>query len=460
MKSLIKIYRRYILTALLIIILLILCNIAVFLSMFFKYSKYYNGIIVIGNMNDIAESILWTDEGKNSSPYLSEEGIALMQLDKYIFAFILSPDGNMVWEWNVPDSLPVQYSSADIASMSKWYLQDYPVKVWRYEDYLLVCGQERNSAWKYNLQFPQAFMNGLVDYFGYGILLNLSVILGIILIAGYLFYRSLRPITKGIDDLAEGNTVSLPEKGIISEICRKLNKTSLTLEEQRDALNKRDNARTEWISGVSHDIRTPLSMIMGYADSLSADTSLSEEHRRQAEIIMHQSTTIKNLISDLNLTSKLEYNMQPLRLEPILLSAFLRSAAASFLNEGLEECYSITLAISEDMEKVTISGDQKLLMRVFHNLIGNSIQHNPNGCQIDLTATMLGSLACFISIRDDGCGIPKQIIQILEGKTQPHNSAPHIMGLRIAKQIILSHHGNFHFSQDGHAVIIELPVIA
>ena len=87
------------------------------------------------------------------------------------------------------------------------------------------------------------------------------------------------------------------------------------LEQQRWNLEKRDTARTEWISGVSHDIRTPLSMVMGYADNLENDAALPEEARKQAGIIKEQSLKIKTLIEDLNLTSKLEYQMQPLRME-------------------------------------------------------------------------------------------------------------------------------------------------
>ena len=62
---------------------------------------------------------------------------------------------------------------------------------------------------------------------------------------------------------------------------------------------------------VSHDIRTPLSMVMGYAGQIEDNESLPESERKKARIIRQQSTKMKNLINDLNLASKLEYNMQP-----------------------------------------------------------------------------------------------------------------------------------------------------
>lgn len=72
-------------------------------------------------------------------------------------------------------------------------------------------------------------------------------------------------------------------------------------------------ARANWIAGVSHDIRTPLSMVMGYAGQLASSSCLETEDRKKAIMIMKQSERMKNLINDLNLASKLEYNMQPIK---------------------------------------------------------------------------------------------------------------------------------------------------
>ena len=88
-----------------------------------------------------------------------------------------------------------------------------------------------------------------------------------------------------------------------------INKTSERLIRQEADLNRRDSARTEWIAGVSHDIRTPLSLVMGYASQLEEDDNLPPEAREKAAVIRSQSERIKSLVSDLNLASKLEYAM-------------------------------------------------------------------------------------------------------------------------------------------------------
>lgn len=459
MKSLIKIYSRYILTACLLIFLLIAANIIFLIGTIIHYASYYHGSLTYGSMHDIAEEIIPHPSERDDILSLSEEGIKLLQKNSYCFAFILSPSGDMIWKWKVPEEFPSHFSSGDIGAFSKWYLHDYPVKVWRCEDSLLVCGRPKYSAWKYQIEFPESFIANLGSYLKYALMINLALLLSFLWIAGCRFYISLRPLAQGIDTLADGNMVSLSEKGVTAELCNRLNQTSLILKEQKEALTKRDDARTEWIAGISHDIRTPLSMIVGYADNLSADDALSAKQRKQADIIKQQSFVIKKLIEDLNLTSKLEYHMQPLSISKFLLAPFLRSLVVAYLNNGLENRYEVELSISDSIENIYIEGDEALLNRAMNNLIGNSVRHNPAGCLIRISAMPLNDNVCSICIHDDGTGIPEQVIQTLKGNAPASGGKPHIMGLRIARQIVLSHQGNFYFSSDRHGVIMEFPTI-
>lgn len=468
MKSLMRIYSRYILTACLLLVLLLAANILFLVGCTLHYAAYHQGSLILGNIDDIAEEIVRHPGENKGEPFLSEKGIRLVQKSQYCFAFILSPSGDIIWQWKMPEEFPSHFSIGDVASFSKWYLYDYPVKTWRYEDYLLVCGQPRHSAWKYHLEFPEAFMDNLGLYFRNMLLINLFLLTLVLLIAGCRFSASLRPLAQGIDRLAEGNAVSLPEKGLTAGLCERLNQTSRILTEQKEALAQRDNARTEWISGVSHDIRTPLSMVMGYADSLSNNCSLSPLQHREADIIKQQSLVIKKLIEDLNLTSKLEYHMQPLKAEAFLLAPFLRSLVVAYLNEMQGKNYDIELNIQDELESTYMNGDKALLGRAMDNLIGNSIRHNPRGCSIAVSAMLLNSSVCSVCIRDDGIGIPEQVVQALTGETSSQDSLssaeapspekPHIMGLRIARQIVLSHQGNFYFSTDRHGILMEFPV--
>ncbi|MFR3752980.1 MAG: sensor histidine kinase [Enterocloster sp.] len=77
-------------------------------------------------------------------------------------------------------------------------------------------------------------------------------------------------------------------------------------ERQRRQLGRRDEARTEWIGGVSHDIRTPLSLVMGYADMIESQPETEPEVRKKAALIRKQSLRIRDLIEDLNPGFQLE----------------------------------------------------------------------------------------------------------------------------------------------------------
>ncbi|MGV2686794.1 hypothetical protein GNF82_21235, partial [Clostridium perfringens] len=79
----------------------------------------------------------------------------------------------------------------------------------------------------------------------------------------------------------------------------------------------------------------PLSMILGYASELEDQSELSAEHKQQAAIIRRQGERLRSLVSDLNLVSMLEYDMQPLQLKSIRLSALARQVVSDFLNNGL-----------------------------------------------------------------------------------------------------------------------------
>lgn len=76
--------------------------------------------------------------------------------------------------------------------------------------------------------------------------------------------RSIKPIVSGIQSLPLGEPVYVREKGLLAELAVNINKTSELLRAKNDQLRKKETARANRIAGVSHDIRTPLSMVMGY----------------------------------------------------------------------------------------------------------------------------------------------------------------------------------------------------
>ncbi len=96
----------------------------------------------------------------------------------------------------------------------------------------------------------------------------------------------------------------------------------------------------------------------------------------------------RSLISDLNLTSRLEYSMQPLRMEKVYLVELARQVVCEFLDGGLDARYQIVFDSSQESETASIMGDEALLKRALYNLIQNSVIHNPKGCVISVSVSV------------------------------------------------------------------------
>lgn len=454
MKNLLKIYGKYIAVTWGVILLLLAGNIGV---MFYIVVQLQRDNISLVGLGDL-ETELFEENENNAVLKMQPDGEELLRERGYVFLFVLDDEGNVIYDWQCPDSFPDHYSSGEIAAFSKWYLQDYPVRVWRSKYGLLVAGYEKNSIWKYTVEFSMEFMDKLGEFFAIAFWINLFIILFVIGYLGYRFYLSLQPFTEGVKKLSQNRKIHLAEKGTMSELAVQLNQTSDMLERQRTSLEQRDSARTEWIAGVSHDIRTPLSIIVGYADELENNETLDFEGRKKAEAIKIQSMKIRQLIEDLNLTSKLEYHMQPLRVKEFYPAALLRSLVAETLNEGDDERYEITLSLDHSFSEIRMRGDEELIARAVRNLIQNSIRHNSRGCHIEVTGTVSAN-GIIMAVSDTGIGIPKAVIEALEeGKeVQYDQKKPHIMGLRIAKQIVLAHKGDFAITREGHLVSMRFP---
>lgn len=262
-------------------------------------------------------------------------------------------------------------------------------------------------------------------------------------------------------------TVRIPETGLFAELAASINKASEILQTQNRQLRKKETARANWIAGVSHDIRTPLSMVMGYADQLEQDPRLGQDSRKKAAVIVTQSRRMRNLINDLNLASKLEYNMQPVNLIRQNLVALLRQVAVDFINMDIDAKYPVIWETKEALTVCPAEIDKGLVKRAVSNLIQNCMYHNAQGCSIFVRVETEESHAVIV-VEDNGSGADDEQIEQL-------NRAPHYMvcdenttkqrhglGLLIVKQIMAAHGGTVkigHSSYGGFCVKLSLPIV-
>jgi signal transduction histidine kinase len=354
-------------------------------------------------MEKLSDALIW-----DGTAY-SFTGDAL--LEEGCWAMLLNQEGQVVWSLRKPEEVPEQYTVSDVAAFTRWYLSDYPVQSWVREDGLLVVGSPKGSIWKHDIAMSTQTLLQTPIWFLVFFLLALGSVLGLAWLAVGRWFRQDQQL--------------------------------------------RDAARSNWINGVSHDIRTPLSVVMGYAAQLEKSPDLTPEHKRQAAAIRAQSQVIRDLVNDLNLTMRLDCEMQALRKEPLRPAAFLRQTAADFLNGGMGSGFDFEMDLPQT-PLPEIEADPFLLRRAVNNLLTNCVRHNAPGCSICLGARAEG----------------QELILWVEGGTmlgtalpdssqplEPDGGAAHGTGLRLVAQIAAAHGGKAEFhSGTPYRCELRLPV--
>jgi len=460
MKNILKLIRRFVITIILSIFLLIFLNIFLFEFIFFKYSTD-------DSPSDKTFEIAKMIKFKDRKYFLPDKEISNLKKQN-IWAIVIDNDSKkVIWQTeNLPGEIPKEYSVFDIALFSHAYIKGYPVFTAKIRNDLLVLGYPKDSYWKYSTAtWNYRLIQNVPNFFLTFLISNIFFVFLIYIFSNSKLLKSVNPIIKGIQDLPKDKPVNIDEKGVLSELAKSINKTSEILQNQREQLRNKDTARANWIAGVSHDIRTPLSMIMGYASQLKTSSNLSEEMAKKLSVILKQSERIKNLINDLNLASKLEYNMQPFEKKKENAVAVVRQVIVDFLNMDIDEKFPIEWKTKNEFISCFVNVDKNLIKRALANLIQNSINHNENGCTIYVSVKE-DEKNCIICVEDNGIGVSYKELEKLNNT--PHymvcdkntTEQQHGLGLLIVKQIMDVHNGQVemkHSEYGGFKVVLQIP---
>ncbi len=460
MKSISKLIRRFVGIMTLSTILFSILNVAFFAIVFVKNTSTFSP----WDMADhVAAALLLTDD----CYCISDDVMAKLKEENAWAVLINNDTRQVVWQTdNLPNNIPMQYTLSDIAELTRGYVDGYPTFTGEAQNGLLVLGYPKDRFWKHTrASWDYNFIADLPKNTIIILAINTVLIFLIYVAANTKLLHSIRPITNGIQDLSSGSPVCIKENGMFFELAKKINKTSEILQMQAEQLRKKETARANWIAGVSHDVRTPLSMIMGYAGQLESSKNLSEIERKKASVIVRQSKRMKDLISDLNLASKLEYDMQPITMKQENAVSIIRQVVVDFMNMDIDDRFPIEWKTVDTLSACYINADKDLLKRAISNLIQNSINHNENGCVIYASVNDDNN-TCKICIEDSGIGASDEQIDKLNNT--PHymvcdtntTEQRHGLGLLIVKQIIKGHNGEIligHSKYSGFKVELIIP---
>ncbi|MFS0873977.1 sensor histidine kinase [Paenibacillus xylanilyticus] len=165
-----------------------------------------------------------------------------------------------------------------------------------------------------------------------------------------------------------------------------------------------EQSREEWMTGISHDLRTPLTTVQGYGHLLeSGQFSWSEDELREVgSTIREKSTYMLELLQDFSLTFELKNHTPGEKLEPLELNEFVRRAVLRYVNDVTLQ--NVTFDFEESPTSLRILANPKWFQRLLDNLISNAVKHNPPGTEIRLSVMREGKLAV-ITVRDNGVGM-------------------------------------------------------
>lgn len=453
METAYRLFRKYFISTILILLLFLVLNITLIVGvLLFANSKSSDSEIPV---QTISQHISVDETGKITADSTASRLLS----EKQAWAMLLNDAGAVIWQKNLPDDLPLQYTATDIAKFSRWYLKEYPTYVQEHTAGLLVVGGTPDSLVKWNYTMDTQYASFVLAGIVFVVTANIFLVLLLFWRNTHKIEKAITPVLQGIESISAGQKISLSEKGELAEINHKLNTAGTHL-------LKKEQARAEWINGISHDIRTPLSMVLGYAEEIEENHEAPDEVRIQAGSIKQQGLKLRNLITDLNLASKLEYSMQPLHVETIYPLELVRQVISHYLNGETDDTYSFELTAEPGAEMMIIQGDPPLLKRALDNLIGNAIKHNPDGCGITVQIKRHHNL-CQIYIADDGAGMTDEQLKTLnqgifpKKEYQATGETAHGLGLKLVRQIVQAHNGTLCFEQrtpHGLTICISIPM--
>lgn len=239
------------------------------------------------------------------------------------------------------------------------------------------------------------------------------------------------------------------------------------------AIRRLERMRSEFVANVSHELKTPVAAVKGFAETLLAGAMNDPETARSfLKIIQDESDRLNRLIGDILELSKIESRRSPLQFSPIDLKSFLERQLEFLGPEASKKEIALELDVPEEL---FIEADEDRLGQITLNLLQNGISYTPEGGRVKVKATIIepgseedGEEQVRITVSDTGIGIPKKDLpRIFErfyrvDKARSRSSGGTGLGLSIVKHLVELHHGAIRVESTvgvGSTFIIELPLI-
>ena len=274
------------------------------------------------------------------------------------------------------------------------------------------------------------------------IYVTLLAILFSIIIALFLSRRIAKPIsnmTKKAEKLAEGNyNVQFTTTGI-----KEIDELANTLNYLEQEVSKTDEYRRDLMANVSHDLKTPLTMIKAYAEMIRDITLDNKEKTKEnLNVIIDETDRLNILVNDILELSKLQNNQDNLNIEKFDIVELINDILKRYQIIKETENYNLIL---ESPSSIIVKADKKRISQVIYNLINNAINYTGDDLTVTIRITE-NSKDCKIEIIDTGKGIDEKDLTNIwnryykKEKNHKRNVVGTGLGLSIVKNILEQHH--------------------
>lgn len=391
---------------------------------------------------------IWIEEKDGS---IGVKQIGVERLDEYgLWVQILDENGQEIYAHNKPENYPDDYSITELVEFTE---SGYENGNTVFISSVTISDRTLN----YVVGFPYAIGKTMLYYNGENVA-RLSqftksivfffacVVVLVAFVYAFWLSRKLTTIINGIRSMAANQYTPLKETGVFSEIYGSLNEMNMKIRRSEKVQQETDRTRKEWIANITHDLKTPLSPVKGYAELLSDGSSLDlQTIQDYGKIILKNVNHIEKLMNDLKLTYQLEANAIPYTPQEIKIVRLLRELVIDIANNPAFSKRAIEF--ESTMPEQVIAVDSDLLRRAVGNIIINALVHNSVDTKVKITISNAANSKILIAISDNGNGMDETELSDLwnryyrgtNTKERPEGSG---LGLAIAKQIIALHGGD------------------
>lgn len=312
-----------------------------------------------------------------------------------------------------------------------------------------------------------------VDLGGQGELIRVLffVLLGIAVFSlSFLFLqrrtmRYMGEISRAMQNISEGDlntSVEVIGDDEFSQMAESLNKMAENIRDLMDKEREAERTKNELITNIAHDLRTPLTSIIGYLELLSNSRQTVMEpqlQKKYIDIAYTKAKRLEKLIEDLFGFTKMTYGKVSMKVGQVdiikLLSQLLEEFYPSFADNNL------TYELTSDVPVQMICADANLLARLFDNLINNAIKYGADGKRIEVNVCGGEELAV-ISITNYGHVIPPEELPLIFNKfyrvehSRSTSTGGTGLGLAIAKNVVDMHGGSIQVTSDLNGTVFTV----